>query len=109
VGGTNPSLLQALGASACVLYLDDENGFNREVAGDAGIPFTDRGDLTSTLTALIANPDTAESFRRLAPDRIAQHYTWDLVADQYESLCTQMIQPHQPSAGKGALSPGPLS
>jgi glycosyltransferase involved in cell wall biosynthesis len=106
VGGTNPSLLQALGASACVLYLDDVNGFNREVVGDAGISFHDRDDLTNRFTALSAHPETAESFRHLAPARIAQHYTWDLVADQYEALCNQMIQSHHPSTRKDALPSG---
>ncbi len=41
VGGTHPALIEAMGRGALVLYRDTPE--NREVAADAGIPFT--GDL----------------------------------------------------------------
>ena len=55
VGGTNPSLLEALGSTKLNLLLDV--GFNREVAEDAALYWNkDKGDLA----ALIEQADKME-------------------------------------------------
>jgi len=92
VGGTNPVLLEALGSGCCVMYLDHDYHFNREVVGGAGIAFErTTGDLSRHMQDLIDHPEMAESLRNQARDRVRLEYSWDTVADQYEKLCFEML------------------
>ncbi|MCD6288431.1 MAG: DUF1972 domain-containing protein [Candidatus Hydrogenedentes bacterium] len=91
VGGTNPALLKALGYSNCVLYLDAGHRFNTEVVGDAGIPYPkDVDGLRRQMQDLVDNPEKVLTYRKRAPERIKEAYTWDLVADRYEELCIRL-------------------
>ena len=85
VGGTNPALLRAMGAGACVVAHDNE--FNREVLGDGGEFFErDARTLGDLLRRLEANPDLVKAHRRSGPERIRSNYSWEKIAAQYESL-----------------------
>lgn len=87
VGGTNPSLLRAMGAGAPTLAFDV--GFNREVLGDAGVFFSGPADLADLLAAAEADPD--ETATRGKAARVnAERYDWDDVADRYEDLCVKL-------------------
>jgi len=86
VGGTNPSLLEALGATKLNLLLDV--GFNREVAEDAALYWTKE---PGSLAKLIETADrlTLEEIGQLeqkAKDRIRDAYSWQFIADEYEKL-----------------------
>lgn len=88
VGGTNPTLLRAMGAGAPVLAFDVT--FNREVLGDTGLFF----DSPARLAALV---DDQESIEEASIDRgrrgqaRARHlYDWDDVTTGYERLCGQL-------------------
>ena len=86
VGGTNPSLLEALGSTELNLLLDV--GFNREVGDDAALYWKkDAGNLAD----LIEKADTMESteiaeYGKKAKKRIADAYSWQYIADQYEKV-----------------------
>lgn len=86
VGGTNPSLLEALGCGNAVIAHD--NVFNREVAGNAALYFSTATEIPN----LIEKIDTDEIFRaamRLnARNIVSQRYTWELVTDAYMALLT---------------------
>jgi glycosyltransferase involved in cell wall biosynthesis len=83
VGGTHPALIEAMGRGALVLYRDTAE--NAEVAGDAGIPFTD--DLARKIELALAMPEEdRNALRRRARERVEQHYCWDAVAMAYENL-----------------------
>jgi glycosyltransferase involved in cell wall biosynthesis len=85
VGGTHPALIEAMGRGALVLYRD--NPENREVAGDAGIPFT--ADLKEKMEAvLVMSEAERESLRRKAMDRVRTRYSWERVTSDYEELLT---------------------
>jgi len=89
VGGTNPSLLKALGYGNCVVALDV--AFNREVMQDAagemyGAMFKDAKDLRQQLQRLEEHPEEAAALRTKAPERIRRAYTWEQVTDAYEKL-----------------------
>jgi len=85
VGGTNPSLIEAMGAGALVVAHD--NPFNREVLGDAGLYFADEVGLQASLEALERIEELqARAFREAARRRIAEAYTWPLVAERYAEL-----------------------
>lgn len=86
VGGTNPSLLEALGSTKLNLLLDV--GFNREVGEEAALYWSKE---EGSLSALIAAADalTAGQVSELgakAKKRIADAYSWTQIVTQYETL-----------------------
>lgn len=82
VGGTNPSLLEALGCGNVVIAHD--NLFNREVASDCAIYFSS----SSQIPDIIAFLETGinNNFSTKAKERIRKMYTWDMITDQYLRL-----------------------
>jgi glycosyltransferase involved in cell wall biosynthesis len=85
MGGTNPSLLKALGCSNCVLALNTAS--NAEVLGDYGILFErDGDDLLLKLQYVEDHPEVADAYRRRAPERIREKYDWRRVVDLYEEF-----------------------
>jgi glycosyltransferase involved in cell wall biosynthesis len=86
VGGTHPALVEAMGAGRTVFYLD--NPANREVVGDAGVPFSFTGPntLTAALDAYCAAPPATTCLGRQARERVLKLYRWDDVATAYERL-----------------------
>ena len=86
VGGTNPSLLEALGSTKLNLLLDV--GFNREVGENAALYWTCE---PGSLSGLIEKADRLseaeiDEYGILAKKRIADAYRWDSIAKQYEEL-----------------------
>lgn len=84
VGGTNPSLLEALATTNLNILLDV--GFNKEVAMDGAIYFNKN---EGNLSHLIDNEMKADEIENLgikAKNRIAQEYTWEKIARDYENL-----------------------
>ncbi|MGN0437450.1 MAG: beta 1-4 rhamnosyltransferase Cps2T [Lachnospiraceae bacterium] len=84
VGGTNPSLLEALGSTKLNLLLDVS--FNKEVAKDAALYWSKE---EGSLSALIEKADamTVEernSFEKKAKSRIKDAYSWQFICDCYE-------------------------
>ena len=83
VGGTNPSLLEALGSTKLNLLYDV--CYNREVAEDAALYWTkDEG----SLAALIDKADKldeaeVEGYGQKAQKRIIEEYSWKMIADKY--------------------------
>ena len=89
VGGTHPALIEAMGRGALVLYRDTPE--NREVAGDAGIPFT--ADLKEKIESVLAISDAErEVFRQKAVDRVRGRYSWESVTNDYEELLTELVR-----------------
>lgn len=84
VGGTNPSLVEALGAGNPVIAHD--NPYNRWVADRAGLYFTGADDVDTLITRLLADPALVAALGAAARDRHAQEFTWAHVAGQYEHL-----------------------
>ncbi|MFT7487122.1 MAG: glycosyltransferase involved in cell wall biosynthesis [Candidatus Paceibacteria bacterium] len=85
VGGTNPSLLEAMGSGNFTLAHD--NPFNRETLGESALFFTDEDELVQRLqqTEELAE-NVLEAKRKQASDRIAKHYTWDKITERYHDL-----------------------
>lgn len=74
VGGTNPSLVEALSCSNAVLALNTP--FNIEVLGDAGLYFgKDPADLKKQVENLEANDIMIDSMRSRAYERYVKGYT----------------------------------
>ncbi|MGK5173049.1 DUF1972 domain-containing protein [Geodermatophilus sp. CPCC 205761] len=89
VGGTNPSLLRAIGAGAAVTAFDVD--FNREVVADAGRYFRTPEDVAGHVVAVEADPEgTARAGRRAR--ELAGGYDWDQVAAGYEELARVLAE-----------------
>lgn len=81
VGGTNPSLLEALGSTKLNLLLDVP--FNKEVAEDSAL-YWDKS--LGCLCSLINKVDkiNRDSFAKKAKARIQEKYNWSFVCKRYE-------------------------
>lgn len=84
VGGTNPSLLEALSSTGLNLALDVS--FNREVCEDAALYWTkEEGSLSGLIDRAEQLPDqTLRRLERRAKERVARNYSWQKIARQYE-------------------------
>jgi glycosyltransferase involved in cell wall biosynthesis len=86
-GGTNPSLLAALGCGCAVYALD--TAFNREVLeeGRYGLFFTKaEGDLKARVEELERRPRMLAALRTESRSRIKRSYTWEKITGQYREL-----------------------
>jgi len=92
VGGTNPSLLRAMGAATATLAYDVS--FNRDVLGPAGRFFADAESLARELERAEADPDTVTALGNELARRAATVYTWEEVTDGYERLCRELMKGH---------------
>lgn len=85
-GGTNPSLLEALGSTDLNLLLDV--GFNREVAEDSALYWSKKdGDLARLIEK--ADQMGAEELQKLGAKstlRIEEAYSWSYICEKYEKV-----------------------
>jgi glycosyltransferase involved in cell wall biosynthesis len=89
VGGTNPSLVEALGAGNAVLAQD--NRYNRWVAGDAARYFSGADGFAALADSLLPDEAALATLRANAVRRAQQAFTWPLVLAEYESLLTRWL------------------
>ena len=90
VGGTNPSLLRAMGAGSAVMAFNCE--FNREVTANRAFFWSDAKDLTALFDE-IAEGEIDEQLREFGEagrQRVAEVYRWDAVAGAYEDMLTSL-------------------
>lgn len=83
VGGTNPSLLEALGVTKLNLLLDV--GFNHEVGEDAALYWNRSSGSLSELIDQADNMNQADidALGVKAKERIANHYSWPFITEEY--------------------------
>lgn len=86
VGGTNPSLLEALGSTDLNLLLNV--GFNKEVAEDAAIYWKkEKGNLAALIDkADKISPEKRDAYGKKAKQRVRNAYSWQFICDCYESV-----------------------
>jgi glycosyltransferase involved in cell wall biosynthesis len=89
VGGTNPSLVEALGAGNGVLAHD--NRFNRWVAGSGARYFADASSFDAAVTAVLADATLAADMRAASLLRFQDGLTWPSVLQRYEELLTRFV------------------
>lgn len=106
VGGTNPSLLRAAGAGACIAAFDV--AFNREVVGEAGRYFATESELADLLEAAEADPQDCVSRGQEIRGGMGR-YNWDEVADAYatllEDLAARRLHGPRPSGRRTGAYP----
>ncbi len=90
VGGTNPSLLKAMGYGNCILALDTV--FNREVVADGGLFFSKESrTLAELIRRIEIDAGLVADLRLKGPARISKEYTWEKVTAQYDQLFREVV------------------
>lgn len=89
VGGTNPSLLEALGSTELNLLLDVS--FNKEVGQEAALYWSKKD---GNLAGLIDRTDGVRTEERAeygvaAKERIKSAYSWEFIGDEYKRIWTE--------------------
>ena len=82
VGGTNPSLVEALGAGQPILAHD--NPFNRWVAGEGALYFNSEEELDNIFNRLLDY--NLEYLSRNSLNRFYKEFQWEQVLNEYEKV-----------------------
>lgn len=89
VGGTNPSLVEAMAARNPVVAHD--NPYNRWVANDAAVYFRSAEEFDDAIGRLLTSPDKLAAMRANSQRRYEEEFTWEHVAGQYEQLLLRYL------------------
>ena len=84
VGGTHPSLLEAMGCKALVAA--HNNVFNKSVLGPDAYYFSSAGDVKLILDGAGRSGKEASLYIERNFRKIAEEYTWKKIIDSYEEL-----------------------
>lgn len=101
VGGTNPSLVEAMAAGNPVIAHD--NAYNRWVVDDGGVYFSTENDVAERLDEILTSPIRLEQMSAASLSRYEAEFTWEHVAGQYEQLLLRFLpdanlRPSEPAA-----------
>jgi glycosyltransferase involved in cell wall biosynthesis len=88
VGGTNPSLLEAMGCQS--LICAHSNPFNQSILGENGFYFLDANDVATTVDHLDPEKDYS-GWGRKNTSAVRDIYNWRVIAEQYEIVLKQSI------------------
>jgi glycosyltransferase involved in cell wall biosynthesis len=91
VGGTNPSLVEALWAGNAVVAHD--NAYNRWTAGGAGLYFKDIDGCEAAISRLVEEEALTGMLGAAARARAASAFKWDDVLLAYERECLALAAP----------------
>lgn len=84
VGGTNPSLLEAMSLGCFIVY--HNNPFNSSVLEKNGKPFLSTSEICSILkTSETSGFDDEQESRKKCMEIIAEKYSWNKIIEDYEN------------------------
>ena len=89
VGGTNPSLVESLGAGNAVLAHD--NRFNRWVAAGAGVYFANETECAARIEELVSDDRLISQMQAQALAQFHSRFEWNDVLAQYETLLAEWL------------------
>jgi glycosyltransferase involved in cell wall biosynthesis len=91
VGGTNPSLLKAMGCANLALALDTT--FNADVLGGTGMLWDKRpGSLAERIRWAEGHPQEVARLGAEAQQRIRDRYTWDRTAEAHDAFFREVAR-----------------
>lgn len=90
VGGTNPSLLEAMASRAFIIAHD--NLFNRDVLGKDAFYFADKNAVATLLIAADKLELSRQNFTTSNIEKIRTDFNWQKIADQYEDLFLKVVK-----------------
>ncbi|MFD0750596.1 DUF1972 domain-containing protein [Mucilaginibacter calamicampi] len=91
VGGTNPSLLEAMASEA--LIAAHNNPFNRSVLNADAFYFSNEGDVCN-LVENVQRQNNEQAMVNNNAHKIKQHFNWDNVVNQYEEFAIECYLKH---------------
>ena len=91
VGGTNPSLVEALWAGNAVVAHD--NAYNRWTAGDAAVTFSSLASCEAQISRIVADDALVARLGAAARVRAAEAFQWRDVLAAYEDECLALAPP----------------
>jgi glycosyltransferase involved in cell wall biosynthesis len=89
VGGTNPSLIEAMAAGNPVIAHD--NKYNQWVAGSGALYFDSVEAADRQISLLLSDEGLREKLRAAVLLRFNEEFTWERVAGQYEELLSAYL------------------
>lgn len=89
VGGTNPSLLEAMGCNA--LIAANDNLFNKAVLGDDAFYFSNENELAGIIANFTSKPVYASMLHNNL-EKIRQKYNWPQIVDDYEAVLLEAVR-----------------
>lgn len=89
VGGTNPSLLEAMASGAFIIA--HGNIFNRSVLGSDALYFMEVDEVASIIIDQINDASIRGCFIENNLKKIREIYRWDLIVEQYAKLIEKVI------------------
>jgi len=85
VGGTNPSLVQAMASGAPIVARDTV--YNREVLGETGLYCSpDPQSIETAIRSVMEDPDARSRMGRDNQLRAQSYFTWEAVCSAYEDV-----------------------
>jgi glycosyltransferase involved in cell wall biosynthesis len=98
VGGTNPSLLEAMGCGNVVIAND--NPFNREVLGGSALFFSTSEEVSARLHGVDTGKVDIANMKARVVERVKQYYSWSRITDYY---CELISLASSKSRGRGKV------
>lgn len=89
VGGTNPSLLEAMACNT--LICANDNIFNKFILEKDAVYFNDRNDVADHLTDVNRNSPCYQNMIANNVRKVAGTYHWDLIVDRYAQHIEEII------------------
>jgi glycosyltransferase involved in cell wall biosynthesis len=90
VGGTNPSLVEAMGAGNAVIA--HNNKFNRWTAGDEQFYFHTKSDCVIKIREVLVDDERVSCARTAVRQRFQTKFQWEMILNEYEQvLCSPKI------------------
>jgi glycosyltransferase involved in cell wall biosynthesis len=94
VGGTNPSLLEAMGSQTFIIAHD--NSFNGAILGSSALYFKHADDARHLIETIVDLRNRhRNTFLTDNLQKIKTLYNWDVIVDQHEKLFLQLIESSQ--------------
>ncbi|KQZ85176.1 glycosyl transferase [Microbacterium sp. Root166] len=103
VGGTNPSLVEAMAAGNAIVAHD--NAYNSWVAGPENAYFSDAEDLAPLLTSLLADEGRRLRMGQASRARFRAEFTWSKIGGEYERALLTALERHGHAPQKIGVTP----
>ena len=84
VGGTNPSLVEAMNLGLLILAFDVE--FNRETMESKGLYFSESTDIEFIINLLMDNKVDISSHQKALLEIAKRRYNWKLITNKYKEI-----------------------
>ncbi|HEY5824903.1 MAG TPA: DUF1972 domain-containing protein [Cyclobacteriaceae bacterium] len=91
VGGTNPSLLEAMACRCFIIAHNNE--FNRSVLEESAFYFDTTGDIKHFVSRIVdLRAEKYAEFDKTNLEKISNQYSWDTIVTQHEELFASLLK-----------------